>query len=890
MSTAPLSTLHHVTERKLKKIAAQQEIFETGRRSILAKVAAAPDQISKIEAFLEGFERHGIKPKNEQLVLADVKRFVAQAKRDPSVTASMLHDWHRQLERELDISMLRFEHAALFGKLVIEWIEHPNPATTVKKGGHAESDSVAEDDFQAVGRKEMHDQRQQWERYAFTERPVDKSRIEIYLDDIFSTVQQANMVSKTPLKILRDRLKTVLDFKSDLKTEKPEDEHNIVKGQHEDRFTTEKLKACIRGVLKADLLVGAKRDALAALQDQPAVLTELVDVLNMDLDSLDTWQWDPVPVKLHMRRQLNQKYRVYMNEETHQAILLYFIGNTWAVAFRQAFTTFYKSGQWAQRPHQPMGRIDRERREYFALRDPDSAHTVRGHREAEYEKEYFMRQLPENAFQDVVDYGDASGRPGGASYGLATKQSLLRRVTAEMILNTKIYGEFQIVQSDFKWFGPSLPHDTIFAVLKFFGVPAKWLRFFKTFLECPVAFAQDGPSGQIHTRRCGVPMSHLISDALSEAVLFCLDFAVNKRTKGANIFRFHDDLWFWGQQSTCIQAWEAIEEFSRIMGLELNKDKTGAALVKSDKSKATAVPDRLPQGKIKWGLLYLDEKAGRWLVDSAKVDEHIEELRHQLGACRSIMAWVQAWNGYVDHFFSQNLGLAANCLGRAHNDMVIDTFSYIQRKLFAETGTNNAAQYLRTLLVERFGIADTVPDGFFYFPVELGGLGLRNPLIDPFQTYEHSHKSAEKPIDEAFESEQDMYLRLKESWELGHTRPSKRMKIEFSTDSSAKHDGYFMSFEEYTRFREETSTYVYLAYRALLDEPAKDWGAMQLQQHEQIREAKVEVDAYLNWVLNLYASDVKKKYGGRGLVMGERDMLPIALVDDLKKTKVRWQG
>jgi len=44
-------------------------------------------------------------------------------------------------------------------------------------------------------------------------------------------------------------------------------------------------------------------------------------------------------------------------------------------------------------------------------------------------------------------------------------------------------------------------------------------------------------------------MSHVLSDTLGEAVLFCLDFAVNQRTKGRNIYRFHDDLWFWGKAS-----------------------------------------------------------------------------------------------------------------------------------------------------------------------------------------------------------------------------------------------------------------------------------------------------------------------------------------------------
>lgn len=88
---------------------------------------------------------------------------------------------------------------------------------------------------------------------------------------------------------------------------------------------------------------------------------------------------------------------------------------------------------------------------------------------------------------------DQDDRPAAAPKShLATKQSMLRLLTAELLLNTKVYDEFLVLQSDSKWFGPSLPHDTILAILQFFfGVPEKWLRFFRKFLEVPVIFTQD---------------------------------------------------------------------------------------------------------------------------------------------------------------------------------------------------------------------------------------------------------------------------------------------------------------------------------------------------------------------------------------------------------------
>lgn len=905
MATPALSTLHHVTQRKLNKLADHRQKFEADKEAIRAKVTAAPDHRRKVEALLEGFELYGITARQPDLSIANLKRFIHQAKSDPSVSATLLQDWQSKLEHELDVASVKYEYAALFGKLVTEWIKHPNPAASTMgaspAGSDSDTDTEMSDSFDTVGRKEMHEQRKEWESYAFTEKKVDQSKIEAYLNEIFGTTLQAKKIKKSPLQNLRDSMKNVMDFKSDLQTPKQHlgAHEDIPKSQHDTRFTVDKLKSCIRGVLMSDLLAGEKREALADLQNQPAVLGELVDVLNMDLEGLDKWEWDPSPVPLNMRRQLNGKYRVYMDEETHQAILLHFIGKTWAVALKTAFETFYHSGAWLQTPYRSMGKKARQRREFFVPESTHNSATVRNYRREKYQEEYFMTQLPDDVVEDHRDYAaedQDEQQLGSLKSPLATKQSMLRLVTTELLLNTKVYGEFLVLQSDFKWFGPSLPHDTIFAVLKFFGVPGKWLRFFKKFLEAPVVFAQDGPGAQAQVRKCGIPMSHVLSDTLSEAVLFCLDFAVNKRTQGANIHRFHDDLWFWGQESTCIQAWNAVQEFASITGLELNKEKSGSALIVANKANARPIPPALPQGKIKWGFLNLDAEAGRWVIDRAQVDEHIEELRRQLGACRSVMAWVQAWNSYVSRFFSTNFGQPANCFGRQHNDTIIDTFEHIQRGLFADAGTANVTDYLRGVLKERFGTDDTVPDGFFYFPVELGGLGLRNPFINAFATYKKSFRDAGERIDRAFEEEQEEYERLKERWDSGEQhRSTKRIKHaslaregETGTDSEA--DEPFMSFDEYTRYREEVSTHLRNAYTNLLECPPEERVETPTEILSTLRSSGMEESPYWLWIYNLYAGDMKQRFGGQGLQLGERDLLPVGLVGVLRSEKVRWEG
>lgn len=224
------------------------------------------------------------------------------------------------------------------------------------------------------------------------------------------------------------------------------------------------------------------------------------------------------------------------------------------------------------------------------------------------------------------------------------KQSLLHLISTESLINTGLYGSFSILQTDFRWFGPSLPHDTIMCCLSFLGVSDQWLKFFGKFLKAPIKFAMDGPDAQIQVRRSGVPLQHRLSDALSEAVLFTLDFAVNKSTE-SNLYRLHDDVWYWGDKGATVKAWQTIQEFTEVMGLRLNESKTGAIEISDDPASAREFgpSEELPSGPISWGFLKIGS-SGAWTIDDTHVDTHIKELQTQLEACKSIFAWVNAWN------------------------------------------------------------------------------------------------------------------------------------------------------------------------------------------------------------------------------------------------------
>ena len=126
---------------------------------------------------------------------------------------------------------------------------------------------------------------------------------------------------------------------------------------------------------------------------------------------------------------------------------------------------------------------------------------------------------------------------------MEVKESLLLMLATEIMLGARLYDNLAVVQSDFKWFGPSLPHATIFAVLEFFGVSAVRIEFYTKVLQAPVSLIQDGPDVPVQIRKRGVPLSNPLSDFFGEIVLFYLDYAVNQQTEGLQLYRLHDDFW-----------------------------------------------------------------------------------------------------------------------------------------------------------------------------------------------------------------------------------------------------------------------------------------------------------------------------------------------------------
>ncbi|KAI9840105.1 MAG: hypothetical protein M1837_001909 [Sclerophora amabilis] len=897
--------LSSITTTKINELSNQQASFEDQLSTILKGVNEEPDLRERIRLLLDGLKSldwstksqveasdlpssrtdlsadiSGVSPQN-------IRRFLDQSRCDPSIPTRLLEEWETQLKQRMNTQSLKYKYATLFGQLITEWTStqagaENGPSIPANAAGEVDlDDTKMQDSFEEVGRTEMHEQRQQFEKYVFNPLETDVAAIDRYLTKLFTSSKE----SEKAVKVVREKTKNFGEY--------------LISGLI--KFDDTALKWCIRALLTSDLLSDEKRVALNDLSRNKVVLTEVADVLNMRLATLDRWSWGPDGIPLEIRRQLNGRYRVFMDEDILQALFIQFIGTHWAVHFKTVFTKFFKSSAWTP-SSKPIPKQDRRRREYFLdLDDGKSEVGIQDERSETYLADYFMTQLPSTVDEGERGY-DSDESEDGIKTPVQVKQALLHILSAESILQKELNSDFTIVRSDFKWFGPSVPHSSIFAVLRFFDTSPAWIDFFKRFLEAPLQFVQDGPDAPIQIRKRGVPMCHTLSTVFGEVILFCMDYSVNQKANGALLYRLHDDSWIWGQEETCVAAWQTMTEFTKLVGLSFNEEKTGALRIVGDKAARKPLSKVLPtKGQIRWGFLYLDSATGRFLIDQAQVDLHIIELKRQLSACKSVFAYVQAWNSYVGRFLVTNFGQPANCFGQAHVDMMIETLERVQRELFADTKDDSmgggVTQHLRKMIEDRFGVTG-VPDGFFYFPVGLGGLDLCNPFISLFGLHGKIYKDPRQRIAQAFEKEQEWYNKCKEAFETGRVSRTYSRSAALGIERT---DG-FMSREEYARYRELTSYAFREAYKDLCGVPVE--GAVERTPevetalskllHDRdgrncaIRASWLSMKPYHKWLVQLYAPEMISRFGSLSIV--EKGLLPIGMVDTLRSGKVRWQG
>ena len=482
--------------------------------------------------------------------------------------------------------------------------------------------------------------------------------------------------------------------------------------------------------------------------DNDLALTEIADVLNFRYASLGNWNWHAgdAGIPVLPQQQWNGKYRIWMDEDVLQTIFVQYIGIVLCNRIKYILENFVKvSGMWEWSPRFQMTQNDKLRREYYIGANRTSMNRLDTKREALFLGIYLLCQLPrtqESLFEQGGSYDDDDDddddeddeskdssspheKPGNI------KQQLLRTIAAETLLHRQLYGQAAVIQSDLKWYATGLSHDTIFAVMRFVGFSDNWISFFRKYLESPLNMdksfeGREQKGAQI--RRRGMPMAHASEKLLGELVLFFMDLAVNRET-GVLLYRLHDDLWLCGEPENIARAWEVMQEYAEVAGLEFNQHKTGSVYLAD--SQDAGILSRLPKGPVTFGFLTLDESSGDWVIDQAQVDAHVQQLQTQLNNCDNVViSWIRTWNSCIGPFFRNTFGQPANCFGRQHVDAILVTYEKLNKALFNNPDAPTVTGHLRNMIRSRVGAQDIdIPDAFFFLPEEFGGLGLRNPFI-----------------------------------------------------------------------------------------------------------------------------------------------------------------
>ncbi|TGJ80673.1 hypothetical protein E0Z10_g8108 [Xylaria hypoxylon] len=963
-------TLQEITNTKLEELSKRRSEFEATKASIVSRLENETDPLKRLALLGHGVkDSYAIKTtktgeilpgqsKNPglELELKNLDSFMAQSKYDPSITPQLMRGWEESLLRHLNMQSSKFEYASLYAQLVTEWL-----STEKAVSGAAEDVDMAEG-FEDVGESMKKDARRGWEKVVFEPAGVDGNALKTYLMNLFGLRDEGKPAKAKALEQLREKLTL---FENTLAAPK--------------QFDSGTLTWVINGLLASDLLTDERREVLRDFLGNPTILAEVADVLNMRLAALSTWSWGE-SVALEQQRKITGVYNVLMHEDVLQAVFIHYIGVKWSVFLKGAFRQFRKfDGAWKS-SRRTIPQLDQRRRSYYtgpeSLQRQNSAHSARDHI---YRKHYFMASLmgydgqQNNSLEgeEEANYAPAAeiqymqqapsrtlrkrmhkpmavmaqmapapsianpGFYGGPSEPddsdcdseerrpMEDKQRLIRLLSTEIAINTKLHGEVTAFHSVFEGWNSLLPHETILIVMSLLGVSETWISFFSKFLRAPLKFLDDGPGTAPRTRRRGTPASHVLSEVFGESILFCLDFTVNQATGGHNVHRMHEDFWFWTRDhGIATTAWTAVSDFVNATRTYIDFGKSGTVRISRDPSVNLDIDELLPVGDIRWGFLKLSAKSGKFEIDQAMVDKHIVDLRRQLADKRkSVISFIQTWNTFAATFFTSNFGQPANCFGRGHVDQILATHQRIQREVFSSSSSSpspllagevqpkepitGVVEYLKHLLHTRFGVSD-IPDAYLFFPVELGGLDLRSPFISILPVREAVISDPSKALDAFLEAERDDYANKKLFFDRGDRILVSRAQVSWEPEDPREREQFF-PFEEYVRYREDLNypfqDNLASVFQKLLEVPAEEGG---------IREASVPVissmevlrnsshtlkgitghwhrmDPYWRWVAQLYGPEAIGRFGGLNIV--EPGLLPMGMVSIFRDKRVKWQG
>jgi hypothetical protein len=871
-------TLQSITNTKMREQDRRRKTFEASKSKILESIAGVSDGHKRLDLLLSGYK--DLSPSNKGIYHVDrdrestaqnTARYLEQSYHDPSTSIAIIENFEHSLKKKLDQESQRFEFANLYYRLLAEWTD----AKSKPMEQPEEEESQLDGSFEHVHKYDLQKLKDKFAGVVFTPQETDEVEIDNYLASLFEDSHAQDLLNGI-------RKETAL-FAQRLKEDTAP-------------FNGSMLKDCIRALLSNHLLNDDAKSTLAEFATNEIVLDEIADVLNLRFADLDNWSWQaPQGMFYEPRQQINGKQRIMMDMDILQALFLHYIAVSWCAHLKTMFARLPDSEKF-WRSGEGMTTEEKARRYYFTNDYPQSKLGLVAKHQETFLSTFLNSSMPSSLTDGGDPYGedkdeDTNEAKDDSKTGLGRRQMFLRQLATDVLIRRSFHGDVAVVQSDLQWYATGLPHSTLWAVLRFWGVPEDFVSLFRKYAEAPLRMTAI-PGENVRTRKRGIPITDAFETLFGETVLFCMDVAVNRLSK-TTLIRFHDDLFLHGEPSETASAWEVIKEFVKVLGLDINTGKTGSVYL-TDKTKDTDLVNKFPKGPVCMGMLQLSDE-GDWTIDQDQVAAHTRQLQKQLGQCKSIMSWIQTWNACMGRFFQDTFGKPANCFGGAHIDAILETHAKMQRQLFEEDG-GSVTKYLRKQIYTRFG-AEDVPDSFFFLPEEYGGLGVKNPFVPFFVLKNRVLRDPQSRVNEFRKQERRIYKDAAEAYAATSAsekrRRFNRCFAEGTQDESILKAPFF-SFEEFCAHREVYSSDLLLAFEELMCKPivqeinlAKDvepWFDELMHTHGQ---SWYTLSSEARWTMHLYAEELKQRFGALSIV--DKNLLPSGVMKMLKKKKVTWQ-
>ena len=388
-------TLHSLTTTKVRELHKQKDIFESRKKAILDRADRATNQQERVKillkGLLEGQGKSGFTALTHvvKFSLERIERFLEQSHYDTSVSTSMLEGYEAELRQKYSQQSKKYDFADLYSKLLEQWLQGDNdsgsdkqsrtaPVPSVNLQQAASEDAVSLDgSFELVEKDRLQQLKDKFAEVVFTPTLTNADAIDKHLHSLFKDVEAQKVLQK-----LRDQIKGFGETFTNM----------------DSPFSDTTLKATIRGLLKEDLLSEQKRAVLQDFLQNPIVLNEIADVLNMRFKNLSDWSWDaPDGMIIEPRAQLNGKWRVIMDEDILQAILLHYIALEWSVAMKRMLSDLITSKAWYS--NETISR-EEEMLRYYYLGTTSAAFPAKDNvqkaRLDTYKENFFLNHLPNN--------------------------------------------------------------------------------------------------------------------------------------------------------------------------------------------------------------------------------------------------------------------------------------------------------------------------------------------------------------------------------------------------------------------------------------------------------------------------------------------------------------